>query len=139
MEDRFGIPASAFDDYLMIEKSRSRWLLRRSPHLKSMLSYKVSSWGMKAFQRVGHFIKPTTRVIQVFGTLATRAVVQLGKGQLQCMIDGKDLYIESALENGYVILALEDHVLGMGLLINGRLRLQIRKSDLKPLSPGLDA
>lgn len=103
-----------------------------------MPSYKVLAWGMKAFQRVGQFIKPTTRAVQVFGILATKAVVHLEEGQLQCMMDGKDLFLDDVLEDGYVILALGCHVLGLGLLIKGRLRLQIRKSDRKSFSTHLD-
>ena len=134
LEDRFGIPSAVFDDYLMFEKSRSWWLLRRSPHLDSMRSFKVFACGMKAFQRVGEFMKPTTRMIQVFGALATKAVVPLEEGQLQCMLDGKDLFLDQVLEDGYVILTLESHVLGLGLSIRGRVRLQIRKGDLKSFS-----
>jgi NOL1/NOP2/fmu family ribosome biogenesis protein len=138
LEDRFGIPGSAFDDYLMLEKNRSWWLLRRSPHLISIQSYKVLAWGMKAFQRVGEYMKPTTRAVQVFGNLATKAVVHLDDEKLHSMINGKDLFIDTILENGYVILVLGSHVLGLGLLINSRVRLQIRKSDLKSFSFRVD-
>lgn len=138
LEDRFGIPGAVFDDYLMLEKSRSWWLLRRSPHLHSMQSFKVFAFGMKAFQRVGQFMKPTTRAVQVFGALATKAVLHLENGQLQCMLNGKDLFLDKELEDGYVILALGNHVLGLGLSIKGRVRLQIRKSDLKSFSARLD-
>ena len=138
LEDRFGIPGAVFDDYLMLEKSRSWWLLRRSPHLHSMQSFKVFAFGMKAFQRVGQFMKPTTRAVQVFGALATKAVLHLEDWQLQCMLNGKDLFLDKELEDGYVILALGNHVLGLGLSIKGRVRLQIRKSDLKSFSARLD-
>ena len=93
---------------------------------------------MKAFQRVGQFIKPTTRAIQVFGILATKAVVHLQEGQLQHLLNSKDLFVDTTLEDGYVILALGGHVLGLGLMIKGRVRLQIRKSDLKSFSAALD-
>lgn len=88
---------------------------------------------MKAFQRVGEFLKPTTRMIQVFGPLATRSVLTLEPGQLQTMLEGKALVLDQALENGYVILTLEGQVLGLGLSIGDRVRLQIRKVDLKSL------
>ncbi|MBN1105315.1 MAG: hypothetical protein JXL84_18020 [Deltaproteobacteria bacterium] len=134
LEDRFGIPATAFDDYLMLEKSRSWWLLKRSPHLDSMPFYKVFACGMKSFQRVGEYTKPTTRMIQVFGALATKGVIHLGRGQLQSMLDGKELLPDPVPEDGYVILTLQGHALGLGLSIRGRVRLQIRKSDLKSFS-----
>jgi NOL1/NOP2/fmu family ribosome biogenesis protein len=93
--------------------------------------YKVFACGMKSFQRVGEYIKPTTRLVQVFGPLATKAVVPLAEGQLQGMLDGKELFQDRVPEDGYVILTLRNHVLGLGLSIRGRVRLQIRKSDLK--------
>jgi hypothetical protein len=133
LEERFGIPSTAFDPYLMFERNRSWWLLRQSPHLCFVRSFKVFACGMKAFQRVGEFLKPTTRMIQVFGPLATRSVLTLEPGQLQTMLEGKALVLDQALENGYVILTLQGHVLGLGLSIGGRVRLQIRKVDLKSL------
>jgi NOL1/NOP2/fmu family ribosome biogenesis protein len=96
--------------------------------------FKLFACGMKSFQRVGEYIKPTTRMIQVFGSLATKAVVNLEEGQLESMLGGKDLVLDPAHEEGYVILKLGKHVLGLGLLLRGRVRLQIRKSSLKSLS-----
>jgi hypothetical protein len=133
LEHRFGIPTTAFDPYLIFEKNRSWWLLRQSPHLGSISSFKVFAFGMKAFQRVGEFLKPTTRMIQVFGPLATRCVLPLTAGQLQGMLEGQALVPDQAPENGYMILTLEGCVLGLGLSIDGRVRLQIRKVDLQPL------
>ena len=87
---------------------------------------------MRAFQEIGEFVKPTTRFIQIFGTAATRAKLEIGKEQLQRLLEGQELPVDQGLGTGYVILTLGGHqVLGLGLLIDGRVRSQIPRKELR--------
>ncbi len=88
--------------------------------------------GMKTFQKVGQFLKPTTRFIQVFGRLATRAALVISEGQLKDLLEGEGLCLDLDIEQGYVILKLDEkRVLGLGLYVNGTLRSQISLKALK--------
>ena len=87
---------------------------------------------MRAFQEIGEFVKPTTRFIQIFGTAATRARLEIGKEQLQRLLEGQELPVDLGLSTGYVILTLSGHqVLGLGLFIDGKVRSQIPRKELR--------
>ena len=88
--------------------------------------------GIKAFHRVGAFIKPTTRIVQCFGHLASRCVVDVSRGELEKLISGDALHREMPFEDGYVILRLDGiAVVGVGLWVKGRLISQIPKKELR--------
>jgi NOL1/NOP2/fmu family ribosome biogenesis protein len=130
MERRFGISENVFHGYLLFKRRRSWRLLKNSPFLQAASQLKVEGVGLKAFQRVGKFVKPTTRMIQMFGHLATRARVEMDEVQLQKLVGGEPLNVQLEEEDGYVILSLEDRILGLGLLIEGKVHLQIPRKEL---------
>jgi len=130
LENRFGIPEILFDGYLLFKKKKSWWLLKNSPFVTSAARLKVFMVGVRAFQKIGDFIKPTTRMIQIFGPRATRARFEIDEGQLQNLMAGEFLPFDLELENGYVILTLKGRTLGLGLLINGMIRSQIPRVGL---------
>ncbi len=130
MERRFGISEDVFDGYLLFKRRRSWRLLENSPFLQSASQLKVAGVGLKAFQRVGKFVKPTTRMIQMFGHMATRARVEMDEVQLQKLVGGEPLNVQLEVEDGYVILSLEDRVLGLGLLMEGKVYLQLPRNEL---------
>jgi NOL1/NOP2/fmu family ribosome biogenesis protein len=129
LEDRFGISRSVFDGYWVFRKDKSWWLLRRSPYLRQCTGLKVSRVGLRAFQQVGAYVKPSTRMVQLLAQQATKGRFEIPEGQVHSLLAGETIPFETPLENGYVILALKDHVLGLGLLINGKVRSQIPKSQ----------
>lgn len=135
LEARFGIPETLFDDYVLFERKKNWWLLRNSPFLPKASQIKVSLVGLKAFSPVGGFVKPSTRMIQVFGNWATRARCDIQDKDLQRLMAGDLLHTDLAVDNGYVILSLKGQILGLGLLINGFVRSQIPKKELKFLRP----
>ena len=131
MEERFGIPASDFDDSLLFRHQQSWWLLKKSASIPTPGALKVSMVGMKAFQKVGTFIKPTTRLIQIFGRRATKSSLNLREEELQTLVRQGTIELpDSGLEDGYVILCFEERVLGLGLLIRGKLKSQLPRKDL---------
>lgn len=92
---------------------------------------KVQKAGLKAFTLFGDFIKPTTRFIQSFGYMATKARLDINRHELQRLVAGERVAVDMDLENGYVILFYKGCVLGLGLLINGILRSQLPVKEIK--------
>jgi NOL1/NOP2/fmu family ribosome biogenesis protein len=132
MEERFGIPPRVFDPYLFLKRKKAWYLLRRSLHLERAAYIRISRAGLKAFQQVGAYIKPSTRLIQVFGHRATKSRVQLDMSQLQMLWEGKRISADQKLENGYVILTLkEKQVLGVGLLLDGKINSQLPHKQIR--------
>ena len=93
---------------------------------------KISKVGMKAFQKIGAFVKPGTRMIQNFGHTATKARLLINEGQLLKLLAGRVIPVDLDLDDGYVILDLrKGWILGLGLLINGRVQSQLPQKDLR--------
>jgi NOL1/NOP2/fmu family ribosome biogenesis protein len=129
LEDRFGIAQTAFDHYLFFTRRKGWWILKKNSSLAKISRLKVSQVGMRAFQQVGRYIKPTTRFVQIFGKLATKAVVRLDAYRLQSIVKGEPMSMDLRLENGYIILFYEDHPLGVGLYIDGGILAQLPKKE----------
>jgi NOL1/NOP2/fmu family ribosome biogenesis protein len=130
VEDRFGIPRSAFRDYLFFRRKKSWVILRRSPFINKAHRLKVSGVGMKVFNRVGRYIKPTTRFIQIFGPMATRGSIDINEKEFENMVAGKAFTSALMLKNGYIIISHRGSILGLGLLIDGKIHSQIPKQIL---------
>jgi NOL1/NOP2/fmu family ribosome biogenesis protein len=132
LETRFGLKPGLFQDYLFFRKRKSWWIFRKTPLLADVSRIKISRMGMKAFQQVGRFIKPTTRFIQAFGRHATKATLVVEETQLRDLMEGKGLDISLEIDPGYVILSMDEpRVVGLGLYVNGLIRSQISKKALK--------
>lgn len=130
MERRFGISEKVFEGYLLFKRQRSWWLLMDSPFLQSASRLRVARAGLRAFQRIGEFVKPSTRMIQVFGSLATKARVEIDEVQLDALVRGETLHMELEIEDGYVILLFAGHILGLGLFIEGKILSQIPRKEI---------
>ncbi len=106
--------------------------MQNSGHLASISHLKISKAGLRAFQKVGEFIKPTTRFVQIFGHHATKGRYQLNHAQLRLLISGNEIEVDLRSDKGYVILTLgSNRVLGLGFLINNSIRSQLPKGELK--------
>ena len=134
MYDRFGIPRNIFDGYLLFTKKKTFWFLAGSSLISAVSHLKIKRLGIKAFQEIGSFIKPTTRFIQSFGSMATKAIFNIDENQLKELLNGEYLLMEENLENGYVILSFKGQVLGLGLLINRKVRSQLPLNDVRFLT-----
>jgi len=119
---------------MLLKTSRSWHLLSKSAHLEQAVRLKAVQAGLKAFERVGSFIKPTTRFIQVFGGLATRMILELDRIALQRLLSGERIPADPGWGQGYVILAVSDYgVVGLGLLVGGEVRSQLRAREIAGL------
>ncbi len=90
---------------------------------------------MRAFQRVGRFLKPTTRFMQIFGCHASKSVIPINASQLEDLKRGETLPGDPKVENGYVIFSFKDQVLGLGLQVDGRIHSQLPRRDIPSLIP----
>jgi hypothetical protein len=124
-EERFGMPLSLFDAYHLLERRKLYVILRRSPHLHQLASFKVQSLGLPVLRKMGRHVKPTTAALQRFGTRATRHRLELSAAQVQSLLQQEVLPLRLDLQPGYVILMHEGHILGCGLYTPGLLRSQI--------------
>ena len=140
LEDRFGMPKGLFKDYLLFKRKDS-WYLMRKPFQEMPASHlKISKVGLKAFNRIGDFIKPTTRMMQIFGSAATKARIEIDEKQLGALLSGEELASETDMEKGYVILTIKgNRVLGLGFLINGRVRSQLPRKEVREAMVNLEA
>lgn len=91
---------------------------------------KISKPGLKAFRKIGAYVKPTTRMIQVFGHLATRGKVTVTKQEILKLARKQNIQVHEPMENGYVILVLETSVVGMGFVKDGLLRGELRRDTI---------
>ena len=71
-------------------------------------------------------------MVQCFGHLASRCVVDVSRRELEKLISGERLRKEMPFDDGYVILRLDGvAVVGVGLWVKGRLISQIPKKELR--------
>jgi NOL1/NOP2/fmu family ribosome biogenesis protein len=132
LEDRFGIGRALFDSFIFFRKKNSWWVSTDTSLLAHISRFKISRMGLKAFQKVGQFLKPTTRMIQVFGTHATKSKITVSEDNLLDLQKGRYMETAFGMGQGYVILCLEgNRVLGLGLYVNGRIRSQISMKALR--------
>lgn len=132
MEERFGVSPTLFEPFLLFKRRKSWSLLQRDPFLQKAVHLKVNRVGLKAFRKVGDYIKPTTRMIQIFGRGATRGRVELDPSALIRLLEGEEIPLDLPMEPGYVILGwMGKGILGMGLYLQGALRSQIPVQELR--------
>jgi hypothetical protein len=129
LEERFGIHESVFADFDLFSRRKTWWLLRKTVSKNLPVRLKVSQVGLKAFDRVGKYLKPSTWMIQIFGHHATKGIYPLTDGELERLLKGEPLSVDSAMDEGFVILRLGEHVLGVGLLSQGKITSRIRRSE----------
>jgi NOL1/NOP2/fmu family ribosome biogenesis protein len=133
LEKRFGIPEEIFAPFLLFRRRKTWWLLHHSKRVPLPAHLKVSIVGLKAFDQVGKHLKPTTRMIQIFGNHATKGVHELSQEGFERLVRGGLLKINTDLEDGFVILRLGEKVLGIGLLIQSTISARIKQSELKQM------
>jgi NOL1/NOP2/fmu family ribosome biogenesis protein len=131
LEERFGIPPSRFDDFVLFQRGDGWYLLKSSRHLGTARTLKVSKPGLRAFRSINAFVKPSTRFIQIFGHTATQCKMELSETQLADLLEGKD--IRSGLGDmptGYLILTFDGgRILGLGFYRNGRVKSQLPRKE----------
>jgi hypothetical protein len=129
LEDRFGIHESVFTDFDLFSRRKTWWLLRKTASVNLPVRLKVSQVGLKAFDRVGKYLKPSTWMIQLFGHHATKGVYRLSDQEFERLLKAEPLNAGIPMEEGFVILRLREHVIGVGLFSGGKITSRIRQSE----------
>jgi NOL1/NOP2/fmu family ribosome biogenesis protein len=131
LKERFGIPEDIFQEYLVFRRKKSWQLIKGVNQVAQASILKVSKVGIRAFQRVGSYVKPTTRMIQIFGHRATKARVEINEEQLSMLLSGEKLSADLAIDRGYVILTFKSRILGLGFFLKGKIRSEISRKELR--------
>jgi NOL1/NOP2/fmu family ribosome biogenesis protein len=127
-EARFGIEAAVFDSVELLERGIHIWCVAASPALPAVLGWRIETPGIRLLRRTNFGFKPTTFGLQVFGSGATRNVVRLPWAEANRFAKGETITGFFDLEPGYVIVRVEEFVLGCGLYKpDGRLLSQMPK------------
>jgi NOL1/NOP2/fmu family ribosome biogenesis protein len=135
--ERFGIPPHALDRFTFLERGGTVHALSVSrDHMHSLLGLRVVTVGVPLVRRIGkHHLKLTSPALRLLSPSITRNRIRLDDAEaLRLMARGEIPWAEPASE-GYVLLETTSGVLGCGLMLPGRLRSQIPRSEAQALTP----
>ena len=129
LEERFGLNVELFKDLEFFERSKGRVFAINKEAAEVINSVKPVTAGL-LFCRAHGSIKPTSNIIQIFGSKATKNVLSLDNKQAKEFIQGFDLQIENtwSCQNGYVIVNYNSYPLGVGLLKDQNLKNMLNKA-----------
>ena len=119
--DRFGILQSVFASYHLFRRGPTVWLLSKDERIVNLASLQVKSVGLPLLRWAKTHLKPTTAALQLFGVYADKNIVSLARGQLQDLVEKKEIKGEFGISPGYVIIVTETIIIGCGLHLPGRL------------------
>jgi len=127
---RYGIPRATFDGYSLWEKGAGRvWAF--GGDLQSPQS--VEALGLPVLRvRQDHW-KPTTDGAQRFGAAATRNVLTVDRETAATFFRGEDQSLSWDGDWGYLFVATDLGVLGVGLYVHGELRSMVPKGRRRDL------
>jgi NOL1/NOP2/fmu family ribosome biogenesis protein len=131
LEERFGLKAELFEDLLLFQKKDTWYLLKQSIWLEQAVRFKVGFVGLKSFRHIGGYIKPTTRFMQMFGSKAQRSRYELNEQELQQIMAGEPIDVEWPIDPGYVILAHQSRIIGLGFFSQNRILPQLPRQKSK--------
>ena len=122
---RFSIPLITFDSFCLLLRHKTYSLLSATPHIERLAGLHVQSVGLPVLRSIRHHYKPTTAVLQHFGTEARRHVLDLSETQIVILLHEREQPLQLNIQPGYVILRHAGHILSCGLYTPGRLRSQL--------------
>ncbi len=120
VEERFGIPNTAFDDFFVIRPSKHALHLVPKGHMPPQ-SPAPQIIGMSFLRTRMRFPKLTTAAAMAFGGQATRNAVSLDHEQTDAFLSREVVILTaeqatSCTGTGYVLARVEEVVLGVGFL-----------------------
>lgn len=119
VEERFGIPAEAFDGYVLLQQNRKTLALANADQ-RPCASPAPLSIGLAFMHTDMLFPKLTTGATLMFGHLATRNVIELTEEQATLFLQRQPIspageQLQRCTSKGYVILTIDGVTLGQGL------------------------
>ena len=131
LEERFGLPAELFKNFILYAKKDTWYLLRKSLWVEQAAGLKVVSVGLKSFRRIGGYIKPTSRFIQMFGVHAQKSRYDLNEQEFRQIMADEPIDVQWLIEPGYVILTHQNHIIGLGFFKQNRIQPQLPRQKTK--------
>jgi hypothetical protein len=119
--ERFGIPPAVFDDYSLLRRGTSVWLLRRDERISTLASLRVESVGLLLLRRVGAYLKPTSAALQIFGAQVRKNMVRLRPSQLRELVEKGEIRGEFPATPGFVVVVAAGLTIGCALYLPDRL------------------
>jgi len=133
MENRFGIPRNAFAGLEFMDNGKGKIFAMNGRNAVFCNRNNIMSASLP-FMRFDGAPKPTSMMIQMFGTLATRGIVHLERSKAKDFAAGFDINAkDSECSDGYVIIKYDGFPLGCGLLRNGDIKNQLPKAKRMPV------
>jgi len=123
IKERFGI---VLPDWVVVEEHGDKFRIMN----KEVSEERPKNFVLKGIvcgKKTTFGIKPTTDFIQIFGRLACKNIAEISREEMLGYAKGNDLEREFELENGYVVLKFEKHIIGVGLCINKKIKNQVAK------------
>ena len=128
IEERFGLDRSLFDGLEFFERSKGRVFAVSKGASVQLNNAKPVTAGL-LFARVHGSVKPSSNIIQLFGSKATKNFLVLDKEQAKQFIQGFDLDVSDfqGCTDGYIIIKYNSFPLGVGLLKTGKIKNMLNK------------
>ena len=128
LEKRFGISPEWFADFEFFASANGRIILGPK-EIDSCLSPDTAGL---LITRLGNTVKPTTNLLQLFGTHVTSSFITLDREKAMHYIKGLDLEVTAAeigeTTEGYVLLKYLAFPLGCGLLQGSHIKNMLPKA-----------
>lgn len=120
---RFGIRESALAGLRCISEQETVFI--GTADVMSFAAVRPMRRGLRLCRVFPHSIKPTTFAMQVIGRQATRNIIDVTGEQASLLINGGELRLDAAVENGFVLLRWQGFIIGVGHYRRPLLRSQI--------------
>ena len=127
LEKRFGIEYEIFEPYLFFAFTRQAFLFRKQDEKVGFPERSFVRCGLPFMRLIAGYLKPTTVFLQRFGRFASKNILCLERDRIAELCGNGELILESSLTEshplqapGYVIIKIEDYVLGAALLMEDR-------------------
>ncbi|OYD16652.1 hypothetical protein CH330_02295 [candidate division WOR-3 bacterium JGI_Cruoil_03_51_56] len=125
LSERFGIDPGVFKRLGFMLRQETVFIADRK--VMEFDQVKPIRRGIRFCRVFPHSVKPTTWAMQILGKHATRNCIDVTKEQAVELINGKQLKLNAAAENGFVIIRCSGHVVGVGHYKSPILKSQIPK------------
>lgn len=134
MEARFGIPPQVREEYTLWQRGNTYWILSNAAStLHAFAALRVVCVGLPVLRRVRDRLKPTTAGLRLLSPWVQANRICLEDSQARELLSKGEIPWVGDDAEGYVLLETNLGTLGCGLLLGGKLRSQIPRSEVKAL------